>query len=168
METSDIPRVAEIIVFGWRSAFRSIVSDEFLFNERTVVNGIARLEQLWHNEVGGNYVFDDGIVKAIIRILPCRDEDKPNSLELGVLYVDVFFQKQGIGKLLIEFFEQQAAECGYNELCIWTFLKNATARAFYEKMGYAHDGTVNSSGEFYERHKATGVRYTKRLRGVLK
>ena len=28
MEISDIPRVAEIHVFGWRSAFRGIISDE--------------------------------------------------------------------------------------------------------------------------------------------
>lgn len=41
MKLSDVPRVAEIHVFGWRSTYREIVSDEFLFNKMLVSKRMA-------------------------------------------------------------------------------------------------------------------------------
>jgi len=161
MEAADIPRVAEIIVFGWRSAYRGIISDEYLFNERLVTSQINSLEEAMRDGNAEHYVFDDGIVKAMLKICPCSDEDKVDAFELYELYVDPFFQKQGIGALMIDFFEERAKEYGYNELCIWTFEKNAVARVLYEKCGYVVDGEV----DYLEQFKATGVRYTKELKG---
>ena len=163
MQISDIPRVAEIHVFGWRCAYRGIVSDEHLFNTLLVSKRMERwterLEENLRNNDYENYVFDDGIIKAFLGIGPCRDIDKPEAFELGGIYVDPCMQGQGIGTALVAYCENIAAERGYHEVCIWTFEKNAPARAFYEKQGYVLDGVT----QIVEPYEAVGVRYCKRI-----
>jgi len=166
MQASDIPRVAEIHVFGWRCAYRGIVPDQHLFNTMLVSKRMERWAEIlqrkdtecsnWGCE---NYVYDDGIIKGILTIGPCRDEDKPNAYELGGIYVDPCMQGQGIGTILAQHCEKIAAQGGYKELCLWTFEKNTAARGFYEKLGYVHD----SKTQIVEPYNAVGVRYIKRI-----
>jgi len=158
MKLSDIPRVAEIHVFGWRSAYRGIVSDEFLFNEFLVSKRMAKFEQSL-KDGAENYVFDDGIIKAFITANPCRDEDKQNSFALEALYVDPYMQRQGIGGTLMAHFEKLSAERGFDDVSLWLFEKNFPARAFYEKLGYAPDGASKT----VEPYGWEGMRYSKKL-----
>jgi len=162
MQLSDIPRVAEIHIFSWRCAYRGIISDEHLFNELSVVKRIERLESLLRDKAdiwsgSDNYVYDDGIIKAFLSIGPCRDEDKPKAFELGEIYVDPCLQGGGIGTALVLYCEEIAAKRGYDEIILWTFEKNAHARAFYEKLGY----TLDSATQIVEPYGAVGVRYSK-------
>jgi len=164
MQLSDISRVAEIHTFGWRYAYRGIVSDEHLFNVMSVTKRIERLTEIFSaSEKEGswsgsdNFVYDDGILKAFLAVGPGRDEDKPHAFELGGIYVDPCLQGQGIGKALVAHCEKIAAERGYNEIFLWTFDKNTAARTFYEKLGYTHDGVT----QIVEPYGATGVRYVK-------
>ena len=159
MELADIPRVAEIHVFGWRTAFRGIVSDEILFGRMSVARSMKRFEGALGGEYGETYVFDDGLIKAFITIGVCRDDDKPNAFELGGIYVEPLMKRQGIGKALVGFCEKVATGRGYKELCLWVLEGNTESRRFYEKMGFAADG----SRKFLENIQATAVRYTKVL-----
>jgi len=164
MKASDISRVAEIRVFGWRCAYRGIVSDEHLFNELSVTGRAEKLaEQFSKNDNTSyeqdRYVYDDGIIRAFLMVGSCGDQDKPHAFELGALYVDPCLQGKGIGTALAMYCETIAITRGYNEICIWTFEKNAAARAFYEKLGYVHDGTTQN----IEPYNATGVRYCKNI-----
>ena len=154
---SDISRAAEIHVFAWRSAYRGIISDEYLFKTRSVAGSLKRFEDTVRDGTPETYVYDDGIVKAFLTIGICRNEDKPNAFELGAIYVDPFMQGQGIGRQLAEFCEKQAVERGFNEICLWVLKENWQSRGFYEKMGYVADG----SEEFLERLSAWQVRYTR-------
>ena len=159
MQLSDVPRVAEIHVFGWRCAYRGIVSDEHLFNTLLVSKRMERFEESLRINDYENYVYDDGIIKAFLTVGPCRDEDRPEAFELWGIYVDPCMQGQGIGTALVAYGENIAARHGYNEICIWTFEKNAPARAFYEKHGYAPDGAT----QIVEPYGAGGVRYHKNI-----
>ena len=166
MQPSDIPRVAEIHTFGWRCAYRGIVSDEHLFNVMSVAKRTEKFEALFQNREGESYdfggesyVFDDGIIRAFLTVGPCRDEDKPAAFELGGLYVDPCLQGKGTGTALAAYCEEIAAQRGYKEICLWTFEKNAPARAFYEKLGYELDGAT----QIVEPFGATGVRYHKEI-----
>jgi len=163
IQLSDVPRVAEIHVFGWRSAYRGIVSDEHLFKNMLVSNRIKRFENSVLNKTEEIHVYDDGIVKAWISIGTCRDEDKTAAFELGGIYVDPFMQRQGIGAKMVTYCEELAASRGYNEICLWTFEKNLSAQAFYEKMGYVQDGAT----KLYENFNTMGMRYTKILEDTL-
>jgi len=86
--------------------------------------------------------------KAMLTMCACKDDDKHESFELLAIYVDPFFQKQGIGASFVEFCEQKAVEYRYREVCIWAFEANTKARAFYEKMGYSSGGATRAVGRF--------------------
>ena len=159
MLISDVPRVAEIHVFGWRSAYRGIVSDDFLFNKMLVSKRINSFENAIRNQTEENYVFDDGIIKAILTIGICRDADKIKSFELWGIYVDPFMKRQGIGSLMVEYCEKTAIKRDYNEVCLWVLEKNADARLFYEKLRYYPDGTK----KYIDFLAATEIRYSKNL-----
>lgn len=144
MVNEDSVRAAEISVYGWRNTYRGIVSDEILFKKILVSNKIKHFENAIENGIEESYVYDDGIIKAILTIGKCRDADKQNSYELWGIYVDPFMQHQGIGKTLLKFCEEQGRNLGYGEVVLWTFEKNQLAREFYEKCGYQADGKENS------------------------
>jgi len=159
MELSDVNRAAEIHVFGWRSAYRGIVSDSFLFNEMLVSKRIGGFYNAVCNNTEESYVYDDGIIKAILTIGPCRDIDKLNSFELWGIYVDPFMKRQGIGSVLVRYCEEKAIERRFNEVCLWVLEKNASAREFYKKLGYSPDG----SKKFINMLSVSEIRYTKNL-----
>ena len=117
----DISRIAEILVFVKRINFRPIFQDdEYSFNELQVLTVAKQysdpevLSRIW--------VYDDGIVKGLIHIV-----DK----EIVELYVDYFFQGQGIGSLLIEF-----AKVNFPVEFLWAIEKNTDAIRFYLRHGF--------------------------------
>lgn len=157
----DVIRIAEIHVTGWRFAYRQIISDEFLFKDMLVPKRIDAFTRAMEERKDDIYVFEENhIVKAFMIIGPCRDTDKPSSFELWGLYVDPFMVRQGIGARMMQYCEQRALESGYNEVVLWVLEDNAIGRRFYEKMGYAYDGTRKYLDKFgvYE------IRYQKLLR----
>jgi len=159
MEEADICRVAEIHVFGWRSAFRGIVSDEVLLGKMSVQRSSERFSEAFKNKSEEVHIFDDGLIKAFISICPCRDEDKPTSFELAGIYVEPLLKGQGIGRQMVAFCEKTALEQGYKENCLWTPKENMKSRRFYENMGYIADGKT----QVHERLGFALVRYGKKL-----
>ena len=73
----------------------------------------------------GIWVFDDGFVKGFITIEGKR---------IAELYVDSFFENQGIGSRLLSF----AVAKGCNTL--WALDKNTNAQRFYSKHGFVKTG----------------------------
>ena len=159
IKLSDIPRLAEIHVFGWRNAYRGIVSDEILFNQRLVSLSITRFEKAFHDNAEETYVFDDGIIKAFLTIGVCRDEDKSESFELWGIYVEPLMKRQGIGSIMVGYCEKIAIERGYKEVCLWVLEENTDARVFYEKLGFLPDG----SKKYLEKISAMEIRYCKKF-----
>lgn len=117
----DLSRIAEILVFVKRMKFRPIFrDDDFSFNELQVLTVAKQyaapevLSRIW--------VYDDGIVKGLIHIV---------DREIVELYVDYFFQGQGIGSLLIEF-----AKVNFPVEFLWAIEKNTDAIRFYQAHGF--------------------------------
>ena len=73
----------------------------------------------------GIWVFDDGFVKGFINIEGNR---------IAELYVDSFFENQGIGSRLLSF----AVAKGCNTL--WALDKNTNAQRLYSKHGFVKTG----------------------------
>ena len=117
----DISRIAEILVFVKRMKFRPIFqNDDYSFGELQVLP-VAKiysepsiLDSIW--------VYDDGIVKGLIHI---------EGSEIVELYVDYFFQNQGIGAKLIEF-----AKVNHPITFLWAIEKNVDAIRFYQAHGF--------------------------------
>lgn len=84
-ENKDISRIAEIIVFTKRVTYRPIFKNDFVsFNEMQVVFEIERLKQ--PKELENIYVFDDGIVKAVVKV-----EEIDGMVKISEFFVDTFF-----------------------------------------------------------------------------
>ena len=124
-EKKDISRIAEILVFVKRINYRDIFKDDdFSFNELQVLK-VAE-EYLRPEKLNNIFVYDDGIVKGLIHI---------EGTEIVELYVDYFFQSQGIGAQLIEYAKHE-----YNADRLWVVDKNADAVRFYEAHGFRLSG----------------------------
>ena len=118
----DISRIAEILVFVKRMNYRVIFrNDAVSFGEIQV---IPVAEKYSKPEILNNiWVYEaDGIIKGLIRI-----EGK----EIIELYVEHFFQGQGIGAELIEFAIKE-----HNAGFLWVLEKNTNAIRFYEAHGF--------------------------------
>lgn len=121
-EINDISRIAEILVFVKRMNYRVIFrNDEVSFGEIQV---LPVAEEYSHPEILDSiWVYEDeGIVKGLIRIV---------GKEVVELYVEHFFQGQGIGAALIEFAIKE-----HDVRTLWVLEKNTSAIRFYEAHGF--------------------------------
>lgn len=122
----DASRVAEIIVTNYRVNFYPFFkNDPFYFGELNVMDTAAE----FLNDpdiINRTFVYDDGIVKGIIRI---------NGDELEKLYVEPQFQSQGIGAKLLEY-----AVTVCNISFLWALEYNERGISFYQRNGFRLTG----------------------------
>lgn len=118
----DISRISEILVFVKRMNYRSIFNDDSVSFGEIQVLSVAKeysapelLNDIWVYEA-------DGIVKGLIRIV---------DREIVELYVEHFFQGQGIGAELIEFAKKE-----HDANFLWVLEKNTSAIRFYQAHGF--------------------------------
>jgi diamine N-acetyltransferase len=155
---SDGPRIAEIQCYGWRFAYKDIISEKYLYTKVSVYDRAKRFYDKKEYEDRFFYVFeDDELVHGFMRMRACRNEDKKEAFELCVLYVEPLLQGRGTGTALLQFCEQTAIAQGINEIVLWVLRENKKARGFYEKNGYAPDGKT----QYLENIGATEIRYVK-------
>ncbi len=118
----DISRIAEILVFTKRLNYRSIFqNDKYSFGEIQVLS-VAQEYFDNPNILNNIWVYYDEFVRGLIHV-----EDR----EVKKLYVDYFFENEGIGGKLIEF-----AITDLNAEYLWVLKKNKKAISFYEKYGF--------------------------------
>lgn len=131
----DISRIAEIIVFGKRVAYRSIFQNDYVsFNELQVLSMIEEYRE--KPEMMDNMlVYDDGIVKGVIN--QKRTED---AVEIYEFYVEPFFKGQGIGKALLQQVIGEAKAAKKQRIFLWVIQDNLEARRFYEANGFYATG----------------------------
>ena len=122
----DASRIAEILIFAKRTAYRPIFrNDAVSFGEMQVLplamdylEGRESLEHIW--------VYDDEFVRGMLHV---------ESGEVKELYVDPFFQGTGVGSKLLRFAIDQL-----NAQFLWVLEKNQRAIAFYQSHGFTPTG----------------------------
>lgn len=131
----DIPRIAEIIVFGKRVAYRPIFKDDQVsFNEIQVI-GLANEYIKNSHKLDSMLVYDDGIVKGVVNHIDYGDE-----IELCDFYVDPFFTGEGFGRELLWACIKRAQAEGKKKVFCWVVKDNISARRFYERNGFKASG----------------------------
>lgn len=122
----DASRIAEILIFAKRTAYRPIFhNDAVSFGEMQVLplaldylEGRESLAHVW--------VYDDTFVRGMVHA---------ENGEVKELYVDPFFQGAGIGGKLLHFAVEQQ-----NARRLWVLEKNRKAIAFYSARGFLPTG----------------------------
>ena len=119
---ADASRIAEILIFAKRMNYRNIFkNDKVSFGEMQVYP-LAKRYIDNSDELKGMWVYDDEFVKGVINI---------NGKQIVELYVDSFFENQGIGSILIKYAVEQL-DCDF----LWVLEKNIKAIRFYQKHGF--------------------------------
>ena len=135
-EKKDASRLAEILIFAKRTAYRKIFKDDKVsFNEMQVLD-LALDFRDKASELNDLYVYDDGIVKGLIK----WGTGESKEIEIFQLYIDTFFQGQGIGSILIKDFIVKAKKQNIRKIFLWVLEKNYNARKVYEKHGFIPEG----------------------------
>lgn len=124
--SKDASRIAEIIVTNYRINFYPFFhNDPYYFGELNVIDTAS--EYMKDSPALQNtFVFDDGVVKGMIRI---------NGDEIEKLYVEPQFQNQGIGATLLNY-----AVHKMNTTWLWVLEYNTRGHAFYQRNGFELTG----------------------------
>ena len=157
----DAARIAEIEVNSSRYAYKNIVSDECLFKDLSVESRVPVYEYWISQKSFELYVNEDPdteIIKGMMGIGMCEDEDKDNAFELHFIYVDPDYVRAGTGTEMLKFFEQKGSEKGCSEYVIWVLEENGMGRNFYEKHNYHSDG----KDKIFKRWNKREIRYVKK------
>ena len=138
----DAPEMARVIVDTWFAAHEGQVPDE-KFQQRRNEWGYHESERGWRRllrEVGKALVLvatDDDKVVAVA----ATEIAEPDIAETGALYVDVPYQRSGIGRRLVATIMAHYRNRGIARLQIAVLAANPPARRFYESLGGEKVGT---------------------------
>ncbi|WP_115715465.1 GNAT family N-acetyltransferase [Amedibacterium intestinale] len=125
---SDLSRIAEIYVFNNRINYLPIFKDvEYSFKKLQVIS--ISNDYFGKEDVRKKiYVYDDGIIKGFVQV---------DKTEIIKLYVDTFFQKEGIGSMLIRYVIDK-----HHVDNLWVLEKNVKAITFYNRHGFFFEGEM--------------------------
>ena len=135
----DADALGRLHMACWREAYGDLLSAEF-FERATPESSAER----WTVTIprlavdGGALLLaeeDDELV-GFACSGPGRGEAAPRELELYAIYVRASAYGSGLGQRLLD------AAIGDRPASLWVLERNPRARAFYERNGFAHDGTT--------------------------
>jgi GNAT superfamily N-acetyltransferase len=140
----DAPAMARVIVDTWFAAHKGQVSDE-AFQQRRDEWGYKESEQGWRRTIPKAdgvsaqmlVATDEGQVIAVA----ASDVTGADCAEVGSLYVDVSYQRSGIGRRLVEATIDHYRSLGIATPHIAVLATNQPARRFYETLGGRNAGT---------------------------
>ncbi|MBP5609561.1 MAG: GNAT family N-acetyltransferase [Lachnospiraceae bacterium] len=156
----DSARIAEIDVISSRYAYKSIVSEKCLLEDLSVEKRIPVYENWISQNRFELYVYEDpdtGVLKGMMGIGICEDDDKKDAFELHFLYVDPAYMRMGVGYEMLRFYEQIGKDRGFRKYVIWVLEDNDIGKSFYEKNNYRVDGKE----KIFKRWNKREIRYVK-------
>lgn len=141
---SDAGIMGEIHTKSWKAAYKGIIPDEILDNINTEKSKMffeKALTEKWEEDA---LIFQQDKAVGMITIGKCRDKDKDQTYgEIWGIYLHPDYYHKGIGTVLINWGIDELKKRNYKRITLWVLEENISARKFYEKIGFRHDGTVN-------------------------
>jgi GNAT superfamily N-acetyltransferase len=159
----DADAIAGIHIRAWQAAYRGLVPDSYLDGQSVPERSLA-----WRAIITGKphrawVVEHEARVAGFAAAGPSRDPDSPpGTAELAALYVDPPLVGTGLGRHLIGHVVEDLCDQGFHRATLWVLAANERARGFYERAGWAPDGTGKS--EPVAGRPLDQVRYARALR----
>lgn len=153
----DAPAMAHLIVLAWQKAYRGILSDALL-DARDADAGAQRIREGIETKPEFHYYVleQDRRIAGVSVVCPSSDDDMPGAADIQVFYIHPDDQRQGFGRILMRHTLQTIQAEGDRRILLWVLTENHAARAFYEAMGFAHDGAEKTLPSLENAHT---VRY---------
>ena len=140
----DIPAIMALHERCWRISYAGLADADAKFSAPAAERARTWEEALPRTRVA--LAGDD--VAGFVVTGPSRDADARNgTAEIMALYVDPDFQGAGHGRALVEAARGELRAEGFSRVTLWTFAHNRASRAFYERLGFAWDGTETVDDE---------------------
>ena len=140
----DARAIAEVVVAGWRAAYRGLMPADFLDSLSVTGREAVWREVLARDTDGGVpawLALIDGRAVGFVSTGPPRDDDvPPPAAEVYAIYVVPVDWRRGVGRDLIETATDHWHGVGTDTLVLWVLEDNDPARRFYEAMGWSPDG----------------------------
>lgn len=147
-EAADARALAELHVRAWQVAYRGQFPDALLDGL-----SVAQREREWREIIQRQShgpelaTLADGLV-GICDLVPSRDAGAAADLgEIAAIYVDPAHWGVGVGRALLESGSERALRLGYRALTLWVLSSNASARRFYERLGFAPSRAAGPGGD---------------------
>lgn len=145
-ESTDSPRIAEIHIASWQSAYSGILSDDYLAGlDGELEQRTAQWED-WLSKASDRRLVlvaeDKGEVVGFAHAGPAADKDLAGKAgEIYALYLDPAHVGHGWGKRLMSGIEEYLRAAGFDQAALWVMVDNQSARDFYEHLGWKPDGS---------------------------
>lgn len=145
---ADAAAIAAVHVRSWLDAYRhgmTTVPDAGPSVEARMATWSQRLAQRSADEHLLVAVLDDhradiaGFVWA--GATTDADDDPGCVAQIRSVHVDPRTQRRGVGRALLAEIATRLSVRGYRQATLWVVADNASARAFYERLGWRPDGT---------------------------
>jgi len=144
---TDATAIGAVHVRAWQIGYRGIMPDSYL-------DGLSARERarMWAEQLAKPpsdrvlFVAErEGTIVGFAGGGPARRPLEKGLFELYLLNVDPAHWMGGAGSALLEAFTAWAVEQGAHDLVLWVVMDNARARGFYERRGWAPDGTIEEN-----------------------
>ena len=128
----DLKSISNIQSESWKDAFQNILSPKTL-KESTVIDKCYEiLKSIYSEKIGHLYI-------ARVNDLPCGElfwYNSSNQIEIVSIHVLPFMKNKKIGSSMLNVAMSDIQKLEYEEIFLWVFEKNDSARRFYEKSGF--------------------------------
>ena len=157
----DAEAIESIRIATWRTAYRGIVQDAILeamtVKSEQIDDWRRGIEKTAHPVSAWFVAEQDGDIVGFVCTGPANDEDidKNAVAELYAIYVLPEHSGIGVGSALIGAARDHLTEAGFRSAVLWTLEGNARTLRFYDRHGWATDG----SKQRYDKLGADVVRY---------
>ena len=140
----DAYDMACIHTITWKTSYRGLIPGWYL-DSLNVEESFEKTKKKFNMHTVSRYVgVLDGEIIAMLVIHKSFDEDKPESGEIGALYVLPEYQCRGYGKQLMTFAIAELKSSGFHNIIVWTLKDSAQSNAFYQKCGFQLEGATKS------------------------
>jgi ribosomal protein S18 acetylase RimI-like enzyme len=141
-KATDAGAIAEIHVAAWRAAYRGVMPDDYL-----AALSVEKRTAMWQTTIAKAGPAKlavaelDGRLAGFCLFGPTRDDAPSDIAEIYAVNVHPEFWRQGAGQSLCEHAVREAAAREHSAVTLWVLKENDRARRFYERLGFAFDGT---------------------------
>jgi len=133
-EIKEAKEIATLIKEGWSSAYKGIISEDFLKNM-----DLEKMTEKWKKNIEVDkdvYIYkENNEILGVIRFGEAENSLSKKTGEIFCLYVKPEQKRKGIGTQLLNFAKDKLIKNGYEQMIIWCLKGNNQGKNFYKKCG---------------------------------